>query len=112
MKLWIFLRLRHAHSHILLSRHSVPTVAFNTTSGEYYLSDKLLTTVSDKRHCYLHEVVANECGFVESNRITENGYYEYVKIDGKKVKQFFPKFAIISPPNGILSPENGFAGGT
>ena len=75
----------------------------NTTSI-LLQSDKYLTTVSDKRHCYLHEVVANTCGKVEDKRIDENGYYEYVKnaATGKKEKVFVPKFRKIAPGTGFI----------
>ena len=80
---------------------STPNIV-NTTS---ILLDekKLLTTVSDKRHCYFHEVVANTCGKVEDKRIDENGYYEYVKTaDGKKEKKLIPKYLKIGPDNGFI----------
>jgi len=73
--------------------------------------DDLLTTVSDKRHCYLHEVAANECGIVAPERIDENGYYEYRKdANGKKEKVFVRKFTRISTESawaGIVRVYNG-----
>jgi len=74
--------------------------------------DKLLTTVSDKRHCYLHEVAANNCGIVPSERVTENGFFEYQKnADGKKVKVFVRKFTQISTEQGWAGIVRIFAGG-
>lgn len=73
-----------------------------------------MSTVSDKRHCYLHEVVANECGIVDNDRLDENGYYVYVKNDdGKKKKEFITKYYRMNPDNGPvgivdLSPSEVF----
>lgn len=84
------------------SPYSTPDITNRTTS--ILNTGKFLTTVSDKRHCYFHEVVANTCGKVDVKRIDENGKYEKVKnaATGKTEKKFIKKFLRIDPNNGFV----------
>lgn len=89
--------------HITSEIVQIPSVLLNLTHA-LLAEDYYLTTVSDKRHCYLHEVVADECGVVDNDRIDLNGYYTYQKDDkGKKEKVFVPKYHRIDPTAGWAS---------
>ena len=57
--------------------YRIPDIIMEDESDEKIMlnNEMFLTTVSDKRHCYLHEVIANSCGEVNKDRIDANGYY-------------------------------------